>query len=30
MIEITVEHHRKHTPAKVVSIPFYDPPWKKK
>ena len=30
MMEITVEHHRKHTPAKVVSIPFYDPPWKKK
>jgi len=29
-IEITVEHHRKQTPAKVVSIPFYDPPWKKK
>ncbi|MFZ2031731.1 MAG: aminomethyltransferase family protein [Vitreimonas sp.] len=30
MMEITVEHHRKHTPAKVVSIPFYDPAWKKK
>ena len=30
MMEITVEHHRKHTPAKVVSLPFYDPPWKKK
>lgn len=30
MMEITVEHHRKHTPAKVVSIPFYEPAWKKK
>ena len=29
-IEITVEHHRKQTPAIVVSIPFYDPAWKKK
>jgi len=29
-IEITVEHHRKQTPAKVVKLPFYDPVWKKK
>lgn len=29
-IEITVEHHRKQTPAKVVKLPFYDPAWKKK
>jgi aminomethyltransferase len=30
MVEVTVEHHRKHAPAKVVKIPFYDPAWKKK
>ena len=29
-MEITVEHHRKQAPAKVVSLPFYDPAWKKK
>lgn len=29
-IEVTVEHHRKQTPAKVVKLPFYDPAWKKK
>jgi len=29
-IEITVEHHRKQSPAKVVKLPFYDPAWKKK
>ena len=29
-MEITVEHHRKHAPAKVVKLPFYDPAWKKK
>ncbi|MBI3438871.1 MAG: aminomethyl transferase family protein [Proteobacteria bacterium] len=29
-IEITVEHHRKQTLAKVVNLPFYDPAWKKK
>jgi aminomethyltransferase len=29
-VEITVEHHRKQTPAKVVKLPFYDPAWKKK
>lgn len=29
-MEITVQHHRKHAPAKVVKTPFYDPPWKKK
>jgi aminomethyltransferase len=28
--EITVEHHRKQTPAKVVKLPFYDPVWKRK
>lgn len=29
-IEVTVEHHRKQSPAKVVKLPFYDPAWKKK
>lgn len=29
-MEITVQHHRKHTPAKVVKLPFYEPEWKKK
>jgi aminomethyltransferase len=29
-MEITVEHHRKHAPAKVVKLPFYDPEWKKR
>jgi aminomethyltransferase len=29
-MEITVEHQRKHAPAKVVKLPFYDPEWKKK
>jgi aminomethyltransferase len=29
-IEITVEHHRRHAPARVVALPFYDPEWKKK
>ena len=29
-IEITVEHHRRHAPCKVVKLPFYDPEWKKK
>lgn len=29
-VEITVEHHRKQTPARVVKTPFYDPAWKKK
>jgi aminomethyltransferase len=29
-VEVTVEHHRRHTPAKVVKLPFYDPAWKKK
>ena len=28
-MEITVEHHRQHAPAKVVKLPFYDPVWKK-
>jgi aminomethyltransferase len=29
-MEVTVEHHRRQAPAKVVKLPFYDPPWKKK
>jgi aminomethyltransferase len=29
-MEITVEHHRKHAPALVVKLPFYEPEWKKK
>jgi aminomethyltransferase len=29
-IEITVEHHRKMAPCKVVKLPFYEPEWKKK
>ena len=29
-LEVTVEHHRQHTPAKVVKLPFYEPEWKKK
>jgi len=29
-LEITVEHHRQHAPAKVVKLPFYEPEWKKK
>jgi len=29
-IEITVEHHRRHAPATVVALPFYEPEWKKK
>jgi aminomethyltransferase len=29
-IEITVEHHRRQAPAKVVALPFYEPEWKKK
>ena len=28
-IEVTVEHQRKHTLAKVVKTPFYEPEWKK-
>ena len=28
-MEITVEHHRRHAPATVVTIPFYEPEWKK-
>jgi aminomethyltransferase len=30
LMEITVQHQRKHTPAKVVKLPFYEPEWKKK
>jgi len=29
-MEITVEHHRKQAPARVVKLPFYEPVWKKK
>lgn len=29
-LEITVEHHRQHAPAKVVRLPFYEPEWKRK
>src|SRR5262245_22906175 len=29
-MEITVEHHRQHAPARVVKVPFYEPEWKKK
>ncbi len=29
-LEVTVEHHRRHAPAKVVKLPFYEPEWKKK
>ncbi len=28
-LEITVEHHRQHAPAKVVKLPFYEPAWKR-
>ena len=29
-MEVTVEHHRRQAPGKVVKLPFYDPAWKKK
>lgn len=29
-IEITVEHHRRQAPARVVALPFYEPEWKRK
>jgi aminomethyltransferase len=29
-LELTVEHKRQHAPAKVVTLPFYEPEWKKK
>jgi aminomethyltransferase len=29
-LEVTVEHKRRHAPAKVVPLPFYEPEWKKK
>ncbi|MBP6012259.1 MAG: aminomethyltransferase family protein [Alphaproteobacteria bacterium] len=29
-MEITIEHHRRQTPARVVKLPFYEPTWKKK
>jgi aminomethyltransferase len=28
-LEITVEHHRQHAPARVVKLPFYEPEWKR-
>ncbi len=28
-MEVTVEHHRQHAPAKVVKLPFYEPPQKR-
>ena len=28
-MEITVEHQRRHAPAKVVELPFYEPEWKR-
>jgi aminomethyltransferase len=29
-MEVTVEHHRLYAPARVVKLPFYEPPWKRK
>jgi aminomethyltransferase len=29
-MEIMVEHHRQHAPARVVKLPFYEPEWKRK
>lgn len=29
-MEVTVEHHRRHAPARVVKLPFYEPEWKKR
>ncbi|MBS0212090.1 MAG: aminomethyltransferase family protein [Proteobacteria bacterium] len=29
MIEVTVEHQRRHAPCQVVKLPFYEPEWKK-
>ncbi len=29
-MEMTVEHHRQHAPARVVKLPFYEPEWKKR
>lgn len=29
-MEITVEHQRRHAPARVVKLPFYEPEWKRK
>ena len=28
-MEVTVEHHRQHAPAKAVKLPFYEPPQKR-
>jgi len=29
-MEVTVEHVRQYVPARVVKLPFYEPPWKKR
>ncbi len=29
LLEVTVEHQRRWAPARVVRLPFYEPPWKK-
>ncbi|MDL1909084.1 aminomethyl transferase family protein [Chloroflexi bacterium CFX6] len=29
-MEITAEHQRRHAPAKVVKLPFYEPEWKRR
>ena len=29
-MEVTVEHHRQYTPAKVMKLPFYEPDWKRR
>ena len=29
-MEVTVEHHRQHAPARIVKLPFYEPEWKRK
>ena len=29
-MEVTVEHQRRHAPARVVKLPFYEPEWKRK
>ena len=29
-MEVTVEHHRRQAPGTVVTLPFYEPEWKKK
>ncbi|MDK1082129.1 MAG: aminomethyltransferase family protein [Anaerolineae bacterium] len=29
-MEVTVQHHRQYAPARVVTLPFYEPEWKKR